>query len=222
MSNPRKEILANGETYHVYNKSVGGLDIFYTKRDLNRALDLIDFYRYLPNLKFSRFKRLSKELRKSFILELRNQNPLVELYSFSFMYNHYHLLLRQIQDRGISIFVSNFQNAFAKYFNKKNESSGSLFIRPFKGKRIVSEEILVHVSRYIHLNPVTSFLSNYESLHADSRTSFPYYHSEKDGNLVNTKPILNLMGSVEKYEEFIKNQVDYQRKLHILKKYLLE
>ena len=222
MPNPRKEILVKGEIYHIFNKSIGNLEILVTKRDLQRAFDLINYYRIPQDVKYSKFKTLSKEVRENYIFNLKNKIPLVEIYAFALMPNHYHVLLKQIQDNGISFFVSNFQNGFAKFFNKKYERLGGLFIRPFKSKIISTDEIFLHVSRYIHLNPATSHLSDYESIKIDPRTSYPYYLEKKQGDMINTKLILTLEGSKERYEKFVMNQIDYQRRLHLIKNQIFE
>ena len=113
------------------------------------------------------------------------------------MPNHYHFGLKQIQDNGIKIFISNFQNGFAKYYNTKHHRHGSVFTHPFKAKWVGTDEEFIHISRYIHLNPVTSFIINFEQLCKDQSTSFSYYVAEKENSLINTKPILELFQSRE-------------------------
>ena len=150
------------------------------------------------------------------------QNLLVEVYSFAIMPEHYHLLLKQLNDDGIKIFISNFQNGFAKYYNARNERDGSLFKSPFRAKLITSDEKFLHVSRYIHLNPVTSYILEFKDLGTYPYTSFPYYLGYKKDNLVNTDFITRIFGNNKKYAEFVENQVDYQRKLRKIKSFILE
>jgi len=220
--NPRKELLITEEIYHIYNKSIGETNIFYTKRDLSRSLSLINFYRFPQKIKYSRFKTLPEELKNDYFSDSKRVAPQVEIYAFCLMPNHYHLLLKQLQDGGISTFISNFQNGFAKYFNKKYDRLGGLFIRPFKSKRVTSDEIFLHISRYIHLNPLASFLSKYEDIKFDSRSSYPIYLGKTGENFVNTDPVLKIISSIDNYEKFVRNQVDYQRKLHLIKNHILE
>ena len=99
---------------------------------------------------------------------------------------------------------------------------GGLFIRPFKSKRITSNEILLHVSRYIHLNLVSSYLSDYENSKFDIRSSYPIYLGNREGNIVNTKVILDIIGTLTNYERFVRDQVDYQKKLQLIKNYIFE
>lgn len=218
----RKELLVNEEVYHVYNRSVSNLEVFIAKREFSRALSLLNYYRFEQPLKFSKFKTLSRENKNNYLLEIKKNVPLIEIYAYSLMPDHYHLLLKQLKVNGIRNFISNFQNGFAKYFNIKNENRGSLFVNPFKAKRITSDNILIHVSRYIHLNPVTSYLIKFENLKTNPMTSFPFYSDGKKQDLVNTELLLRIFGSGEAYIHFVANQVDYQRKLRVVKNFLLE
>ncbi|MBU0569566.1 transposase, partial [Patescibacteria group bacterium] len=137
--------------------------------------------------------------------------------SFALMPNHFHLLLRQTKTKGVEKFLTDLQNSFAKYFNIRYKRGGSLFQKPFKAKRLSSDEEFLHVSRYIHLNPVTSFLIKCEELKKYPWTSYPSYVRESEEGFIDTNFILNLTGSKKRYEKFISNQVDYQKKLHLIK-----
>lgn len=220
----RSQLIVTGQVYHVFNRSVGNKDIFDGKRELSRLFELIKYYRYSHTLRFSKFKLLSKERRKEYISWIIGEKGrrLVEIFAYAFMPDHYHLLLRQERKGGIKDYVSNFRNAYAKYFNIKNKSRGSLFINPFKAKRVESDEILLHVSRYIHLNPVTSYLIEIDKLHQDFRTSFPDYIKKSSSGFVNTKFLIDIIGSRNKYNKFIEDQVAYQRKLRLIKKLTLD
>lgn len=81
------------------------------------------------------------------------------------MPNHFHLLLKQTKENGISKLVANFQNSYTRYFNLKNERVGPLFQGVFKALRVKTDEQLIHVSRYIHLNPYSSsVIKSFEEL----------------------------------------------------------
>jgi len=217
MSGRRNIILANGEIYHVFNRSIAQEEIFARSREYTSALDLIEYYRFPQKLRFSHFKQLNTEAKQIYSQEYKKLAPLVDIYCYALMPNHYHLLIRQKLDKGIQNFLSNFQNAFAKYYNLKNDRDGSLFKRPFKAKRVTTDEECLHISRYIHLNPVTSYLIEYEKLKSYPLTSFPLFVKSAKNNFLDTKFILNLAGSIKNYKNFVSNQSDYQRKLHSVK-----
>jgi len=152
----RSVVLANDETYHIFNRSIAGTNIFAQnqKVNLNKAIEIVNYYRFPQKIRLSRFRSLPVQLKEQYLDALGGVTPLVEIYAFAFMSNHFHFLLKQIRDKGVAIFVANFQNSFAKVFNLKNDRSGALFQNAFKAKRIVTEDQFIHVSRYIHLNPV--------------------------------------------------------------------
>lgn len=213
--------MATGETYHVFNRSVGKTEIFVGARNLRRVLNLCDYYRFPQKLRFSKFRVLKKEIKDSYIQSYKRLVPLVEIYAFAFMPTHYHFLLKQMVDQGIRQFISNFQNSFAKAFNLVNDRNGTLFQTPFKAKRIETDEEFMHVSRYIHLNPVTSYLINLQDLPHYSWTSFVDY-GMKDSLFVNTKFLLNMFGSINAYKKFVEDQSDYQKRLDVIKHLIIE
>lgn len=213
--------MATKEKYHLFNRSVGSEEILSNKRYLKKSLEIIDYYRFSQKLKLSAFKNLPEHLKKDYLTFTNNQRPLVGIYSFALMPNHYHLQVEQNQDDGIVKFISNFQNSFAKYFNIKNNRQGALFQNAFKAKRITTEEEFIHVSRYIHLNPVTSYFIEFEDLADYPWTSFQCY-TNKQKSFVNTKLLIKKFGSTDKYVDFVGNQVDYQRKLNQIKHLTIE
>lgn len=220
----RPVVLANNEIYHVFNRSIAGENIFAQnqKANLNKALEIVDYYRFPQKLRLSKFKSLPAELKKQYLDALGSIIPLVEIYAFAFMPNHFHLLLKQIKDKGIVTFISNFQNSFAKVFNLKNNRNGALFQNAFKAKRIVIDEQFSHVSRYIHLNPVTSYMIDFDKLASLEWTSFPVYSTNEQIPFINSDFLLNMFGSKEKYVKFVADQVDYQRNLAYIKDLLME
>lgn len=218
----RNVVLADGEIYHVFNRSIAKENIFFSQGNLRKAIEIIEYYRFPQKLRLSKFKALPRELKGEYLNAQKNVIPLVEIYCFSFMPNHYHFLLKQLQDKGILQFISNFQNSFAKVFNLKNERDGALFQNSFKAKRIETEEQLVHVSRYIHLNPVTSYLIDFKNLANYSWTSFPMYLNGNSESFINTEFILKLFGTKEKYRQFVADQINFQRELAIIKDLIME
>ncbi|MFH1561241.1 MAG: transposase [Patescibacteria group bacterium] len=221
MSGKRNLVFAENEYYHAYNRSTANEQIFAKKQDVKRALDIISFYRYKQALRFSFYNRLKHDDKKEYLQKLPNKKSLVTIYAYSLMPNHYHLLLKQNSANGIQKFLSDFQNGFAKYFNVKNKRSGSLFQRPFKAKHIETEEELLHISRYIHLNPTTSYMMEFEELKKNHLTSLPLYLNNEQ-TFVNTGFITGSFGNSAKYEKFVADQVDYQKKLADIKHLLLK
>ncbi len=213
----------SGEIYHVYNRSIARLPIFNRKNDYIRILDLLMYYRYLElPLRFSHFNRLSEERKRQYEeIYFTNKKKSIDILAYAIMPNHLHFLLKPYTFSAISNFMRNIQNGYAKYYNIKNDRTGSLFQFMFKAKRIETEEQLIHVSRYIHLNPVTAFIINIDQLGDYMWNSFKDY-LEESSSLVTTQQILNLFSSKEQYKNFVYDQVDYQRELDKIKHLLYE
>lgn len=218
----RPVVLANNEIYHVFNRSIAKTDIFSRKINLRWAMAILDYYRFTQRLRLSKFRTLTSELKSNYLDSIEIDKPLVEIYAFALMPNHYHFLLKQIQDKGITTFISNFQNSFAKIFNLKNNRNGALFQNAFKAKRIEDDEQFMHVSRYVHLNPVTAFLIEFKDLATYEWTSFPVYSGTKEVPFINSTVLLKMLGSKDKYIKFVSDQADYQRELAKIKNLVLE
>jgi putative transposase len=139
------------------------------------------------------------------------------------MPNHFHLLLKQLVEDGISKFMSDFQNSYTRYFNIKNKRHGPLFDTQFKAVRIKNDEQLMHVSRYIHLNPFTSFVvDSFDKLENYQWSSLPDYINEDEGQICNVSLILDLFNSKQDYRMFVLNHADYQRNLKMIKDLVIE
>lgn len=219
----RKTILATGEIYHVYNRGVEKRPIFVTKYDYRRFLEITNYYLFINcPVKYSQFKTLSKEARTRILKRLSDKDEKwVDILSFCLMPNHIHFLIKQLTDNGTSKFMGKITNSFSHYFNIKHERVGHLFQGNFKAKRIGTDEQLIHVSRYIHLNPVTSYLINFDELETYEYSSYPQYLGKKLG-FANTDFILKHFKTGNNYKEFVKNQADYQKHLDNIKHLTLE
>ena len=220
----RKIPIVKGEIYHVFNRSIAKQPIFMSNKDYQRAIEVFKYYQFAkPPLRFSFYYRLQKDQKVKFIEELlKSANSIVDILCFCLMPNHFHFLLKNLKDSGINKFMSNFQNSYAKYFNTKTGRTGSLFQQNFKAVRVESDEQLTHVSRYIHLNPITAYLINsVEELIDYPWSSYPEYISKGKSNL-NKDLVLGNFRSINDYKKFVADQVDYQRELDKIKHIILE
>ena len=139
--------------YHIYNRGIDKRIIFSNSSDYIRFVQLL----YICNDSEIKLKNTSRYIRDEQGLALLIKRPgekLVDILSFSLMPNHFHLLLRQSIDNGIPVFMHKLATAYCMAFNKKYERTGRFLEGPYKRKLIDSEEYLIYLSRYIHLNPV--------------------------------------------------------------------
>lgn len=221
----RKIVLANGEYYHIFNRSIAHQPIFTELRACKRVINLINYYRFKPSLRYSHFNRLNELEKVEFMESLyKNHTPHINIYTFILMPNHYHFLVSQIKEDGISNFIKNLQISFAKYFNLRFNRKGSLFQEMFKAVRVETDEQFIHVSRYIHLNPYSTYLTeNLNELESYPWSSLQSYISSSNPySFVNPNKLLKMMGGKEKLIEFTFDQADFQRKIEGIKHLTLD
>ena len=211
----RKIILATGEIYHVLNRSVQGIPILRGDRECNIFLEAMKYYlQPNPPIKFSLYRTSRKRAPIDF------SQKLVTIINFCLMPNHFHFTLRQEKDGGIKKFLQRLSNSFAHYFSVKYKNRGPVFEGNFKAIRVENDEQLLHLSRYIHLNPVTSYLT--ENPEDYLYSSYSIYLGNKPFEIVDPSPILDHFSSTKKYKEFVLSQKDYQRTLSKIKHLILE
>ncbi len=218
----RRTPLVNGEYYHILNRGVARQPTFLNKNDYKQALLTLSYYRFTsPPVRLSRFKEFSQEERNRIVANMQKKEKFAEIISFVFMPNHFHLLLRQSVNNGISHFLSKFTNSYTKYFNTKYNRVGPVFQGVFKSVHIDSDEQLLHLSRYIHLNPVVSAVINEQSLFSYEWSSLPDFLTGKS-DLVQIEHILEQFKTLEDYKRFILDNVDYGKKLEEIKHLIIE
>jgi len=146
MSTPIREF-ANEEYYHVYNRGADKRDIFLDEYDLKRFIQAMqEFNTTEPTggIYLNSFPKNNLQLRPL-------GSKLVEIIAYCLNPNHFHILLKQSSDNGISLFMSKL-GGYSKYFNLKNKRTGTLFQGTFKAKHISDNEYLLNLSAYINLN----------------------------------------------------------------------
>jgi len=81
--------------------------------------------------------------------EWPERTPLVKILAYILMPNHIHLLLKEIQEGGISLFMKKFGNSVTGYYNEKYNNKGSIFQGSYKGKTIDEDMYLRYLAVYI-------------------------------------------------------------------------
>ncbi len=138
------------------------------------------------------------------------------------MPNHFHFLLKQKLDKGVATFISNITNAYTKYFNTRNNRVGPLLQGTFKAVLVETDEQLIHLSRYIHLNPVVSSVITEKELDYYPWSSYPEYLGLSDNNISDKDFILKMFRSIRHFKEFVTSQIDYGKKLERIKHLTME
>jgi putative transposase len=182
--------------YHVYNRGVDRRTVFY---------------RYGHYLRFLTSIRSILRTGSATPRPLHNQSLAlksgVEILSYCLMRNHYHFILKQTQEEGISDFMHKLDTSYTKYFNLNNRRTGRLFEATFKAKHIDSDEQLLHVSRYIHINPVIAHLV--ERPEDWKWSSYREYFDIEASGFCHTKHILSFFPNTVEYKAFVNDQIAY-------------
>ena len=145
-----------GEIYHIFNRGVEKRNIFQQISDYFRFIFCI-YELNIKNLVIMRNqieKRKEKKYRGT--TPVNSREPLVEILIFCLMPNHYHLIVRQMVENGISLFMKKLGDSYVGYFNQKynRKGMGSLFQGRFKAVHVKTTEQLINLVWYIFTNPV--------------------------------------------------------------------
>jgi putative transposase len=154
----RKPVFVENAVYHIFNRGVDKRTVFMDDRDYLRFLlqlyelndeDAVVNLNYYYNPKTRAVE--SRPLQK--VIKLRKR--LVDILVFTLMPNHYHLMLRQKAENGITRFMQKLGTGYTMYFNKKNKRTGSLFQGRFKAIHLTDNAHLIYLPHYIHTNPLS-------------------------------------------------------------------
>lgn len=182
--------------YHVYNRGVEKRRIFEDREDYQTFLKYLEIYLTPTNI------LTAQKPPPRFNLLNRNLAGEVKLITYCLMPNHYHLILKQTTRDGITKLMRQIQTAYSMYFNKRNSRVGPLFQGIYKAAPILGDEYLVHLSRYIHRNP----LERGANLRDFQWSSYTYYILGSPPVWLDPEPILAYFKSSNKnqdYENFV-------------------
>ncbi len=206
--------LANDYFYHIYNRGVEKRITYLDDREFGHFLKILNYYSHSdPKPSYS---KATEEQTES----VRSNEKIVEIISYCLMPNHFHLLLKQLKEGGISEFMRKVSNGYTRYFNTRHHRIGPLFQGAYKAVLIEDDQQLIHVSRYIHLNPIVSLLV--KDLKTYLWSSYLEYVGLANGKLVKKDEILGFFKDAKEYEKFCLDQISYGIDLERIKHQLLD
>ncbi len=169
--------------YHVYSRGVNKAPVFIDDADKLYFLGLLKRY-------------LSRESTKSSArVTYRSYFNELEVLCYCLMDNHIHLLIYQHDDHAIVGFMRSLMTSYSMYFNRRHKRVGPVFQSRYLASRIDNDSYLLHISRYIHLNPRLWRTYGFSSL--------SYYLGEKRADWVRPQRVLELFGGSDKYLDFV-------------------
>lgn len=178
--------------YHVYNRGAGGQKIFLDSADKRKFLTLLE-----------------RHLSSADADDTAPYNQYeAELVSYCLMGNHFHLLFFLPSDpQAITGLMRSVSTAYSMYFNGRHKSQGHLFQSIYKASHINDEAYLMHITRYIHLNPRT-YRSYYWS-------SLAYFVGAKQSDWIHPERVLDI--SPKRYLAFLEDYGDRKKLLEEIK-----
>jgi putative transposase len=218
----RKDPFITGEYYHLYNRGIDKRIIFKSKYDYERFMMLL----YVSNSnsdKPLRLDNLTNHSHKKFheIMILDRGELLVSIGVWSLMTNHFHILVRQEIDGGITKFMRKLGVGYSMYFNIKYDRKGAVFGGLFKSKLIgIDDNYMRQLFGYIHINPLEiAFPAWKENLNGSSSVEMRKfldsyrYSSYQDyigidrveKNILNTKNFPDYFGDAKSFKDFVEN-----------------
>jgi REP element-mobilizing transposase RayT len=187
----RGDVFVQNHYYHVCNRGAGKGLIFFNSGN----------YEYLLHL----VKRYSRRYA-------------VTVIAYCLMPNHYHFLLRQETDLSLSRFINVLFNAYVQAVNRQQDRKGTLFEGRFRHVWVDREEYLIHLCRYIHLNPVKAKL-------VSQPAGWPYSNylewiDQRSGTLKDGTFIRARFPTPEAYQQFVADDQDEVQAREFITKYV--
>lgn len=199
----RKQSFVPGEYYHLYNRGTEKRIVFLDKQDYHHFLFLMYICNTTRNI----------ELRK--IGEnFDREKTLVDIGAYCLMPNHFHILVHEKTENGISKYMLKLMTGYSMYFNKKYERTGKLYEGVFKSTHASNDRYLKYLYSYIHLNPAKLIDKNWKEnrnrktkLLLEHIFSYPYSSLQEYTNskfkIVNPEP----------FPEYFTKPIDHKREL---------
>jgi len=220
--------LVNDEIYHISLRAVGDTVIFDDKKDFFRGIfSIYELNNKNPvNIWERRKARLveKKKLGRT-SLTLQKRDVFVDIFAFSFMPNHLHLILRQLKDNGISQFMQKFGTGYASYFNRRYNRKGHLFNK-FYAVHVEDDNQLKNEFAYVHTNLISLIEPGWKEkgiknpdkvikfLENNKRHSYPDYLGKKNFPSVTERDfLLEVMGGAKGCKEYIDNWIMCKNKI---------
>ncbi len=216
---------STGETYHVFNRSIASYRIFNDHQEYSRMINSIRYYQIEDShLSLSDFLRKAPTAKlgfaKCFTELFSDSDKNVQIIAHCLMPTHFHLVLKQLRDYGISTFISNALNSYTRYFNRLHMRKGPLWEGPSKKVLVETDEQLLHLTRYVHINPSTAHL-------VEKPEDWPYssYNEyllivDSIDRICSFNDLLDIKPS--DYKKFVEDQVGFQRNLALIKKIAID
>ena len=196
-----------GEYYHIFNRAVNKQVIFHDTSDYFRFLFLTLYFQ--SPIIFQQLGRKVKEFVQSRALDSVEEDEIikkrrVELVAFCIMPNHFHLIVKELDEGGIAAYMQRVLTSYSKYYNTKYQKSGHVFQGPYRAVHIADDRQLLHLSAYIHRNPreISKWFKKEDQYIWTSYQAF--IDENRWGNLIMPDIVIGQFKDKAEYENFVK------------------
>jgi len=212
----RKTNFVSGEYYHIYNRGNDKKIIFHDTQDYKRFVGIL-------NLSNSTIKFHTSDISKNMFLFGKGKN-LVGVGSYCLMPNHFHIIITEIEEGGITKFMQKVGTAYSMYYNKKYSRTGSLFEGKFKSKHINKDVYFKYLFSYVHLNPIKLIQKDWKDVGIKNKSEaliflneykyssyLDYLGVKRDENIIINREVFpNYFSSKEKFQKEIFEWLSYK------------
>jgi putative transposase len=220
----RKLQLVNDEFYHIIQRGVEERKIFLDEEDHLRFINSLLIFNDSKPAPWG-IRAFWNQRGPSSLIDYFPKNPFIEIHAFALLDNHFHLLVRQVTEKGITNFMRKI-GGYAYFFNKKYKRVGPLFQGRFKSVLVKDTEQIKHIFVYIHCNPLAIIMPSWKEKGIDDSEKsinfleeykwssyLDYLGKDNFPNIIKKDFFQELFGSEDKYREEIKSWILYKSSL---------
>ncbi len=214
----RNFIFSEEEYYHVYNRGTEKRQIFMEEQDYERFVYLLYTANSDTPVHLSNYQGYS-------LMEIPRGETIVDIGAWCLMPNHIHLLLKEKQEGGISIFMKKLLTGYSMYFNVKEKRRGKLFEGTFKAKHLDYDQYLKYQFTYIHLNPIGIIDNGWKEKHIEDKKKAlnflgRYEYSSyldycgvdrPEGKILNKEAFPEYFETATSFQEMVKEWVNFEK-----------
>jgi putative transposase len=206
----------NNGIFHLYNRGIDKRIVFSYQKDYIRFLEHLWYFNIsVPLRSLYKHKELLQKMyenrgaapRAGGVAPRREGGSLVKILAYCLLPNHFHLIVKQLTDQGVSKFMQKVSGGYTEYFNYNNERSGSLFQGKFKSVHVGSPDHLLWLSAYVNGN---AEIHGYKRCDDWPWSSYLDYIGERNGQLCCREELFRwseFSGDSKEYRELVQSAI---------------
>lgn len=209
----KKEKFISGRYFHIFNRGVDKRNIFSDKYDVFRFIQSLEEFNRVDSGNDLFYTNKSKKNKKVGHRKAhQNDKKLVDIICYCLNLNHYHFILREVSEGGVSEFMKRLGGGYTQAFNLRYKRSGVLFQGRFKAVCIESNKQLLYVSVYVNLNnKVHKKFDGSKKIFLDliqTKSSWNEYVNKNVNGMCKKDIILDQFDSIEDYKKFAEETIE--------------